>query len=314
MDTEKRYRYRGSILLLLTAVIWGTSFIATKSGAETIGPFAFNSIRSFIGGVALIPVIVLPIGKKKKDASPEDNCKALLKGGILCGVALFLAGAFQQIGILYTSAGKTGFITSLYVVMVPVLQIFFRKKVKAGLWICVIAALAGFCLLSMNGSGSIQKGDVLVFIGAFWFAVHILIINHYAGIVDNGKMSCIQFFSCGVIAAVGMLVIDPFLGFAPLNTMNLNSSAAALLYSGIMACSVAYTLQIVGQRMTDSVVASLILSLESVFAVISGALIFGERMVVRETVGCVLIFAAVVAAQFFSQGKREPGNTGMQNE
>ena len=190
----------------------------------------------------------------------------------------------------------------------------FRKKVKAGLWVCVIAALVGFCMLSMNGSGSIQKGDVLIFIGAFWFAVHILIINHYAGIVDNVKMSCIQFFSCGTIAAVGMLVIDPLLGFAPLNITNLNSSAAALMYSGIMACSVAYTLQIVGQRLTDSVVASLILSLESVFAVISGALIFGERMVVRETVGCILIFAAVVAAQLFSQEKRKPGNTGVQNK
>ena len=162
-------------------------------------------------------------------------------------------------------------------------------------------------MLSMNGSGSIQKGDVLIFIGAFWFAVHILIINHYAGIVDNVKMSCIQFFSCGTIAAVGMLVIDPLLGFAPLNITNLNSSAAALMYSGIMACSVAYTLQIVGQRMTDSVVASLILSLESVFAVISGALIFGERMVVRETVGCVLIFAEQLWLQVLFSGKKEAG-------
>ena len=314
MGAEKRYKFRGSMLLLLTAVIWGTSFIATKSGAETIGPFAFNSIRSFIGGIALIPVIALSVGKKQKHISGKGGHKDLLKGGVLCGLALFLAGAFQQIGILYTSAGKTGFITSLYVVMVPVLQIFFRKKVKAGLLVCVIAALAGFCMLSMNGSGSIQKGDVLIFIGAFWFAVHILIINHYASIVDNVKMSCIQFFSCGTIAAVGMLGIDPFLGFAPLNIMNLNSSAAALLYSGIMACSVAYTLQIVGQRMTDSVVASLILSLESVFAVISGALIFGERMVVREIIGCVLIFAAVVAAQFFSHEKKDSGNPGVQNE
>lgn len=295
-------KIKGNLLLLLTAIIWGTSFIATKSGAENMGPFAFNCVRSLIGGIALLPVILM-LGHRNLGVSDHQNRKDLIIGGILCGLALFSAGAFQQIGILYTSAGKTGFITSLYVVLVPVLQIFLKKKMRMEVWFCVIAAMVGFSLLSMPKLGQISMGDFLIFIGAFCFALHILVIDYYVGRVDSVQMSCIQFFSCSAAATIGMLIIDPLLGFDPLNVDCLIGSAIPLLYSGIFSCSIAYTLQIVGQKITDSIFASLILSLESVFAVISGMLIFGERMVAREWIGCIVIFAAVVVAQFFSEEK-----------
>lgn len=297
------HRVKGNLLLLLTAIIWGTSFIATKSGAEGMGPFAFNSVRSLLGGIALLPVI-LALDRSKKEKPGFQNKKDLIIGGILCGLALFFAGAFQQIGILYTSAGKTGFITSLYVVLVPVLQVFLRKKVRAGVWFCVIAAMIGFFMLSMPKLGQISMGDILIFIGAFCFALHILIIDYYVERADSVKMACIQFFACSAAAAVGMFSVDPLLGFESLRAETLVDCALPLLYSGIMSCSVAYTLQIVGQKITDSVFASLILSLESVFAVVSGMIFFGERMVFREVMGCILIFAAVVIAQLFSGEKK----------
>ena len=298
-------RMKGNVLLLLTAIIWGTSFIATKSGAEALGPFAFNAIRTLIGGIALIPVISLLSHRNKTESTRVQDRKSLLVGGILCGIALFFAGAFQQIGILYTSAGKTGFITSLYVVLVPVLQVLLHKKIKASLWVCVFLAIAGFCILSMPNPGQVSIGDFLIFVGAFCFAVHIIVIDYYVDKVDSVKMSCIQFFSCSIAAAIGTFLIDPLLGFDSLSIENLVNAAFPLLYSGIMACSVAYTLQIVGQKMTESVVASLILSLESVFAVISGILIFNERMILREIIGCILIFIAVIAAQLFAEQKKD---------
>lgn len=289
-------------MLLLTAAIWGTSFIATKSGAEGMGPFAFNAVRSLIGGIALFPVIFLTnrfSGEKRE----KENKKDLFIGGSLCGIALFLAGAFQQVGILYTSAGKAGFVTSLYVVMVPLLRLFSGKRERLPVWLCVGASLSGFCLLCMPEAGKIGIGDLLVFAGAAGFAIHILIIDCYVDKADNIKLSCIQFFSCSLAAFLGMLIIDPLLGFEELHMAQIIECRGPLFYSGIMSCSVAYTLQVVAQKRTNSVIASMILSLESVFAVISGMVFFGETMAAREIIGCMIIFFSVVIAQIFS-GKK----------
>jgi len=294
-------KLKGNFMLLLTAIIWGTSFIATKSGVESMGPFAFNSIRSFIGGLTLLPIILLFKRYGRLDDKGEKKSD-LIVGGVLCGLALFFAGAFQQLGIVYTTVGKAGFITAMYVVLVPVIQVLFGKKVKIQIWVCVIMALVGFCLLCMPEFGQIGIGDLLIFAAAIFFAVHILVIDYYVDRVDSIKLSCIQFFSCGAIAILG-IILDQTFGVEPLRVNGVVSCALPLLYSGVLSCGVAYTLQVVAQKKTNSILASLILSLESVFAVISGMLIFGERMVAREMIGCIIIFAAVISAQFFSDEK-----------
>ncbi|MCB6992068.1 DMT family transporter [bacterium 210820-DFI.6.37] len=286
----------GNAMLLLTAAIWGTSFIATKSGAEGMGPFAFNAVRSLIGGIALFPVIFL-MNRCPKEKREKEHKKDLFTGGSLCGIALFLAGAFQQVGILYTSAGKAGFITALYVVIVPLFRLFSGKREKLPVWLCVGTSLAGFCLLCMPQIGKIGIGDLLVLAGAVGFAIHILIIDYYVDKADTIKLSCIQFFSCSLAAFFGMFIIDPRLGFDELHMAQIIDCLGPLFYSGIMSCSVAYTLQVVAQKRTNSVIASMILSLESVFAVISGMIFFGETMAFREILGCIVIFCSIVAAQ-----------------
>lgn len=291
------------MLLLLTAAIWGVAFVAQSVGMDYVGPFTFNTVRSLLGGIVLIPCIVLlkRINVGSKDTAgaaehasgdPAGQRKVLLTGGVACGVLLCIASNLQQFGIMYTSVGKSGFITAMYIVLVPVLGIFLKKKAGIKIWCSVAIAVGGLYLLCMTDSGfSIQKGDLLLLLGAVIFSFHILTIDYFSPKVDGVKMSCIQFFTCGILSMVCMFLFEqPQIGA-------ILQAWMPIVYAGVLSCGVAYTLQIVGQKGMNPTVASLILSMESVISVIAGWLILHQRLSGRELLGCVLMFAAIILVQ-----------------
>ena len=281
-------------ILFLTAFIWGTAFVAQSVGMDHIGPFTFNAVRSYVGGIALIPVILFFNSRKSEEQRRTEraNRKTLILGGICCGIALGVASLFQQVGIQYTTVGKAGFITALYIVIVPLLGIFFHKKVGLKLWVSVVIAIAGLYLLCMTGSFSLQWGDFLILICAFCFSGHILVIDYFSPKVDGVQMSCIQFFTAAVLSTVAMLFVE---GVPAVQDILL--SWIPVLYCGVMSSGVAYTLQIIGQKGVNPTIASLVLSLESVIAVLAGWIILGQSMSPREIMGCVLMFGAIILAQ-----------------
>lgn len=277
---------------MLTALIWGAAFVAQSAGMEQNGPFTFNTIRMILGGIVLIPCIALFDKMRHVRLGWRSADKNLWVGGCLCGVALFTGATLQQFGIQYTSAGKAGFITALYVIFVPLCRLFAGKRPGKLLWGSVALAAAGMYLLCMDGSLALSKGDVLVLLGAFGFTAHILIIDHFSQKVDGVRMSCIQFFVAGALSLVCMFLFE-----AP-SVPAILSAWAPILYAGLLSCGVAYTLQVVAQKDTDPTVASLILCLESVFAVLFGWLLLGETLSMKELLGCILMFVAIVLAQF----------------
>lgn len=283
-------------MLMLTALIWGAAFVSQSVSMDYVGPFTFNAARFFIGGLVLIPCMVFLKRWNKGEVQDHNDEKKRRKdgvmGGICCGAALFVASGFQQIGVAGTTVGKAGFITALYIVIVPILGIFLKKKVQASVWISVAAATAGMYLLCMTGGSlTIGRGDLSVLIGSVCFSFHILIIDHFSPKADGVFLSCVQFFTAGILALVPSVLLEH---------EELSSLMAAwmpILYAGVLSCGVAYTLQVVAQKDTDPVIASLILSLESVFSVIAGWLILGETLSAREMAGCVLVFCAILLAQ-----------------
>ena len=298
----KKTQVRNSFLLLLTAIIWGSAFVAQSVGMEHVEPFTFTFTRSIIGGVVLIPVIVLlrktDSAAMRRDSQGKDvaGIKGITKyewlGGICCGIALCAASNFQQIGMLHTTVGKAGFITALYVVIVPILGLFLRKRVPALIWFCVVLSVAGLYLLCMpKGAFSLAQGDVLVLICALLFSFHILIIDYFSPKGDGGVISCIQFFVCGILSGIIMLFVENPT-FA-----NIMDAKWSILYAGALSSGVAYTLQVVAQKGVNPTVASLILCLESVVAVLAGWIILGDKLTSRELAGCILMFVAIVLAQ-----------------
>lgn len=283
-------RRKNAFMLFLTAFIWGTAFVAQSVGMDYLGPFGFNGIRSLIGGVALLPCIYI-LGKINKNSNEKGDVKTLAAGGICCGLALFAASSMQQIGIQYTTAGKAGFITAFYIVLVPVFGIFLGKKTGWKIWLAVALALAGLYFLCITESFSVGRGDIYVFIGALLFTVHILVIDYFAPRTDGVKMSCIQFFVAGILS------MFPMAAFETTTVEGIMRSWGPLLYAGVLSCGVAYTLQIIGQKNMNPTVASLILSLESCISVLAGWAILREQLSVREGVGCILMFAAIILAQ-----------------
>lgn len=277
---------------MLTALIWGAAFVAQSAGMEQNGPFTFNTIRMILGGIVLIPCIALFDKMRHVRLGWRSADKNLWVGGCLCGVALFTGATLQQFGIQYTSAGKAGFITALYVIFVPLCRLFAGKRPGKLLWGSVALAAVGMYLLCMDGSLALSKGDVLVLLGAFGFTAHILIIDHFSQKVDGVRMSCIQFFVAGALSLVCMFL------FETPSVPAILSAWAPILYAGLLSCGVAYTLQVVAQKDTDPTVASLILCLESVFAVLFGWLLLGETLSMKELLGCILMFVAIVLAQF----------------
>lgn len=293
-----------SLLLLLTAFIWGIAFVAQSSGGDAIGPYSFNCLRSLLGSLVLIPVIKIldKAGFSSKKPVTKEDKKNLLIGSLCCGLCLSLASNLQQLGLyLGASAGKAGFLTACYILLVPILGLFFKKKCGPNVWIGVALALVGLYLLCMKGSFSFNLADSLVLLCALIFSCHILIIDHFSPIVDGVRMSCLQFLVCGIVTAFPMFFFEMGHSISGINAwlpslMTMNAWIP-LLYGGIMSCGIAYTLQIVGQEGINPTIASLLMSFESVFAVIAGWLILGEKMGIRELSGCALIFAAVILAQ-----------------
>lgn len=297
MIKNDKVNIKNPLILLITALIWGFAFVAQSVGMDYVGPFTFNCVRNILGGLVLLPVIAIIGAIEKKDSQTNkinvksDN-KALLTGGILCGISLMAASTFQQIGIMYTSVGKAGFLTSLYIIIVPVLGLLFGKKCGSRVWIGVVFALIGFYFLCMTGGSlAVEKGDVYLVISAFLFAVQILVIDKYSPLVNCVKMSCIQFFVSGAVSGIFMLIFEGF------NISGVIAAAVPILYAGIMSSGVAYTLQIIGQKNYNPAAASLIMSLESVFSALGGWLILHQTMSVREYAGCAVIFIAVILAQ-----------------
>lgn len=297
METEAppkpKRAVRGEWLMLLTAVIWGTGFVAQRQGMAFVGPFTFIAARFLLGGLALIPVLfftkTLPL--KPLQDSPKLNW---LPAVFFCGAALFTAASLQQIGLKTTSAGKGGFITALYIVIVPILGLLLKKKVRRIIWLAVVIATLGLYLLTIKSGIAISKGDLTVLAGAFVWAVHILLIDHYSESVPGLLIACGQFLVTGVLGLIATLL------FENIELSALLAGSGTILYAGLIVVSLAYTLQVLGQKGVNPSVAALILSLESVFAVLSGALVLNERLTPREWLGCALMLAAVIMTQLGS--------------
>lgn len=288
-------RPKNAMMLMLAAFIWGTAFVAQSVGMDHLGPFTFNGVRNFVGAVALLPCIWLLGRLNAKETEPEKenprNKKDLITGGTACGVVLFTASSLQQVGLQYTTVGKAGFITACYIIIVPVCGIFLHKKTRGKVWMAAALSLAGLYLLCITEKFTVGRGDLLVFLCALVFSMHIMVIDHFSPKVDGVKMSCIQFFVCGMLSLVPMFILEePQIGAVI-------KSWAPILYAGVLSSGVAYTLQIVGQKNVNPAVASLILSLESCFSVLAGWVILKQQMSVREALGCVLMFAAIILAQ-----------------
>lgn len=290
---------KNTFLLLLTAFIWGIAFVAQSVGMDYVGPLTFNASRFIIGAIFLIPCIAFLDKLKEKEnqaacknipAAPQ-NKKVLIIGGICCGIAIAAASTLQQYGIAYTTVGKAGFITALYIVIVPILGIFLKRKPRLIIWFSVLLALVGLYFLCMTDSLSFSKGDTLVLLCAFVFSLHIMIIDHFSPMVDGVRMSCIQFAVAGVLCGIPALI------FEHPTFSSLIAAWAPILYAGILSCGVAYTLQIVAQKNYDPTVASLLLSLESVFSVLAGWVILHQALSPREIFGCVLVFIAIILVQ-----------------
>ena len=303
----KTGQIKNSLLLFLTAFIWGAAFVAQSVGGDAVGCFTFNGVRSFIGALVLIPVILFLDRQKKKELGEDKfleqkgEKKTLVLGGVCCGLLLCIASNFQQFGISFTTVGKAGFITAMYILIVPVLGIFMNRKVSIKVWFGVILATIGLYMLCMTSERvSLSKGDFLVLICAGFFSMHILIIDYFSPKCDGVRLSCIQFFVCGIISMIGAFVFEnPDMG-------TILDGWLPILYAGVMSCGVAYTLQIIGQKNMDPTVASLILSLESVFSVLAGWVILHQTLSVREIFGCVLMFLAIILAQLPEKRKGNP--------
>ena len=293
----KTREVKSVFILLLTAAIWGFAFVAQRVGMQHVGAFTFNGIRFALGSVSLLPVIYF-FNKKSKNENPENtkdfeeaDLKTTIRSGLLAGCVLFIAASLQQVGLIYTTAGKAGFITSLYIVLVPILGIFLKQKTHYTTWVGAFIAVVGLYLLSINESLTIEFGDLLEIIGAFFWAAHIQLIDRFVKNVDAIKLSSVQFAACSVLSLIVAFI------FEDVNLNGLTNALVPILYGGIMSAGVAYTLQAVGQKYAKPSHAAIALSMESVFAAIGGALLINEVLPTKGYAGCALMLLGMLIAQ-----------------
>ncbi|MCM1126323.1 MAG: DMT family transporter [Lachnospiraceae bacterium] len=297
----KKTALRSSFLLFLAAFIWGVAFVAQSVGMDYMGPFTFIGARFLMGSMVLLPLVVYRRKGKAVKQRTFGSRRDTLIGGVCCGLALCSAALLQQFGIVYTTVGKAGFITTLYIIIVPIMGIFLKRRVSGKVWIAALIAAAGMYLLCMSEGLRLSRGDTYVFICAILFSVHILVIDHFSDRADGVELSCLQFLTAGIIGSVLALIFEhPTLS-------NFAGGIIPLAYAGIMSSGVAYTLQVIGQKDLDPTVASLILSMESVVSMLAGWVILGQKLSHRELFGCVLVFAAVILAQLPEKENREAG-------
>ncbi|MEG1931336.1 MAG: DMT family transporter [Anaerovorax sp.] len=310
-------KIQSTFILLLTAMIWGFAFVAQRAGMDFIGPFLFSALRMFIGCVTLIPIILLTHGLEKNKSIPDHSTcegneklengtsfarfwlanKDLFQGGLCAGVIIFFAANFQQVGLVFTTAAKTGFITTLYIVLVPIFGILLKHKVGINAWIGVIIATIGLYFLCLTQALTISFGDFIVLIGAGFWAAHILCIDHFVTKVSALKLVCLQFFVSGILSFLVALFTEEISWTAIVQT------GPALVYVGVFSSAIAFTLQAIGQKHASPTAASIIMSTESVFGAIGGVLILHEVLSVREWTGCILMFMAIIVTQLPNKKK-----------
>lgn len=296
INSNTKGRLLGPFYCILAAVVWGLSFVAQSEGAS-IGTFTFNGLRTLLGGIVLLPLVVFSFKKENSKLPEQEKKKFPIKdvfiGGLCCGIPLFLGGNLQQHAFNYLEVGKVGFITALYMVIVPVCGLFLKRKLRLNIWLGVALGVVGLYFLSIKkGDFSIGTGEFVTILGAFAFAAHILVIDHFCKKVNNIALSCMQFFVAGTLSVICMFIFeDP-------QVEQIKSAVVPLLYAGVMSCGVAFTAQIFGQKYTTNpTVASLLLCLESVFSVLFGWLLLHQTLTGREYFGCIVMFIAVVLTQ-----------------
>jgi drug/metabolite transporter (DMT)-like permease len=288
-------RLGANMLLLITAAIWGFAFVAQRVGSQYVGAFTFNGIRFALGSISLVPLIIYFDKRKKNDITNESNIKLIAKEiivpGALVGTILYVGSTLQQIGLIHTTAGKASFITGLYVVLVPIIGIFLKHKIGKNSWIGVGFAIVGLYLLSINDDFGISYGDMLEVIGSLFWAMHILSIDYFSNRIDPLKLSCIQFAICSLLSLITALISEN------ITISGISSALIPILYGGLLSVGVAYTLQVIAQKNAKPSHAAIILSMESVFGAIGGALLLGEIMSVRGYIGCALILGGILISQ-----------------
>ena len=297
--TSDSQRLRANILLLLTAVIWGFAFVAQRSGMEFVGPFTFNAVRFLIGGLLLVP-LMLVMDQRRATAGLAIiplRGRALILGGLLAGLFLFAAATLQQMGIAYTTAGKAGFITSLYVVLVPLMGLALGHRSSAAVWVGVILAVAGLYFLTIESGARMAWGDLLVLGGAFLWAGHVLLLGRLSPGTDPVKLAFVQFMACAALSIMAALLTETT------SAADFRAALGPILYAGIMSVGVGYTLQVVAQSHARPADTAIILSLEAVFAVIGGRLLLGEALSTRALIGCVLMMAGILISQRFGRSE-----------
>ena len=296
-DNLRNQEMKSNVLLMLTAAIWGFAFVAQRVGMQYVGAFTFNGVRFALGSLSLIPLIIFFDKKRKTERTEETASASALVPGIIAGSILFLAASLQQIGLAYTTAGKAAFITGLYIVLVPLFGILLKHRIRLSTWAGVLLAVVGLYFLSVNEDFSIARGDFLEIIGAFFWAAHILTIDYFTKKVDALKLSFVQFAACAVLSTAVALITED------ISMAGLSGALIPILYGGLFSVGIAYTLQVVGQKHAKPSHAAIILSMESVFAALGGALLLSENLGGRGYLGCALMFAGMIMTQVQSFGK-----------
>jgi len=297
---------KGDMLCLVTASIWGFAFVAQRAGMEYVGPFIFNGVRFALGSMSLIPIILWrgKTGEQGAHDPSKGSLASLIRGGSLAGVVLFLGASLQQVGLVYTTAGKAGFITGLYVVIVPILGVFFHQRTRGGTWIGAFIAAVGLYLLSVTGKLSISRGDFLELIGAFFWAVHVLIIGWLSPRMCPLKLASFQFGTCALLSLITAAWVEAVVW------SGIVQAGIPILYGGLCSVGVAYTLQVVAQRHAKPAHAAILLSLEAVFAALGGWVILDEILSYRGIIGCALMLSGMLLSQVsthFSGDRRREG-------
>ena len=287
-------RMKSNLLLLLTAVIWGFAFVAQRAGMEFLGPFTFNTARFTLGSLSLIPLLFINQKRKfEKEKFLPLNDKNLLYGGLAAGTVLFLGATFQQGGLVYTEAGKAGFITGFYVILVPILGLFIKQKTSLLTWLGAVIAIVGLYFLSVNETFDINVGDILVLIGAFFWAIQILVIGHYSTRVDPFQLAFSQFVVCAVLSFIAAIISEK------IDLQNFVNAYLPILYAGFFSVGIAFTVQVVAQRDAHPANAAIIMSLEAVFALLGGWMILNESIPVRGLFGCLLMLIGMILSQLY---------------
>lgn len=284
---------KADLLLLVTATIWGFAFVAQRVGMQHVGPFTYNGIRFALGSLSLLPFLLMTSRRKpaRNQTVQQADLKTMLWGGALAGLVLFGGASLQQVGLVYTTAGKAGFITGLYVVIVPLLGLFWRQRVEWGTWLGAVLAAVGLYFLSITRTLSISPGDLLVLIGAFFWAVHVLLLGWLSPRMEALKLAFLQYTACSLLSLLTAALTET------ITVQGIIAAAMPILYGGVVSVGVAYTLQVVAQRHAHPAHAAILLSMETVFAALGGWLILGETLSARAFLGCSLMLAGMLCSQ-----------------